>query len=885
MSIEDYQAKRKFDRTPEPRPAERAARGPLRFVVQQHRARRLHYDFRLELEGVLKSWAVPKGPSLVPGEKRLAVMVEDHPLDYGDFEGVIPKGNYGAGTVMIWDRGVYCARESPDRDKSERLLLKGLEEGKLTFVLQGQKLRGEFVLTRLKRAEQNAWLLIKKTDSFASKEDVLSKDRSAATGRSLDEIADEKSKTWTPGADTPLLDLSGAPKAKLPRDVKPMLAQPVDRPFDRTGWLFEIKWDGYRAIGEVEQGKVRLYSRRNLSFETKYPSIVASLKKLTHDAVLDGEIVVLDPTGRADFSLLQKYQQTGQGALIYQVFDLLHLDGHDLRGLPLWRRKKILQQILGFADNVRLSEHIEEHGTVFFHAAVQRGLEGVVAKRADSAYHLGRRGDSWLKIKARQQQEAVIGGFTEPRGSRRLLGSLILGVYDGDDLAYIGRAGGGFTDRLLEEVHAKLAPLVQTKCPFKEKPKTDTRPTWVRPELVCEVNFLTWGGDGHVREPIFMGLREDKAPREVRREVPRPVSEVIGEAETPEKGDAETRRRADAVKNDGHAERDEDGPVPASPRPRVPASVPKLHGKQLNLTIDGKLLHLTNLDKVFWPEEGYTKGDVIRYYRQVAPFVLPYLKDRPESLNRHPNGWQGKNFFQKNAPAPSPGWAEKITLQSSKRSINYLLCQDEATLVYLANLGCIELNPWSSRVGALDRPDFVILDLDPIDLPYDRVVEAALAIRKALDQAGAESVAKTSGKRGMHIYVPLGAKYDYDHGRRFAEIVARLVTRQLPELASVARLPAQRQQRVYLDFLQNRRSQTLAAPYSIRPVAGARVSTPLKWSEVKKGLDPSAFTIATMPKRLDKVGDLWQPVLGPGVDLQACLDRLVKQVGKSEPEA
>ncbi len=895
MSLKDYESKRRFERTPEPRPGQAAAAGPLRFVVQQHRARRLHYDFRLELGGVLKSWAVPKGPSLVPGDKRLAVMVEDHPLDYGSFEGIIPKGNYGAGAVMIWDHGFYCSRETPDRDESERILLDGLEKGRLTFVLQGQKLRGEFVLTRLKRGEQNAWLLIKKTDSFASRDDVLKDDRSAATGRTLDEIAQEKTKTWTPGSRTPLLDLSGAPQAQLPREVKPMLAQPVDRPFDRPGWLFEIKWDGYRAIGEVDKGSVRLYSRRNLSFEDRYQPIIESLKKLAHDAVLDGEIVVLDPVGRADFSLLQKYQQTGSGALVYYVFDLLYLDGRDLRGLSLARRKAILEQILGFAANVRLSEHIEGQGVAFFNAAVERGLEGIVAKRADSLYREGRRSESWLKMKTRQQQEAVIGGFTEPRGSRRLIGSLILGVYEGNDLVYIGRAGGGFTERLLDDVHARLSPLAQAKCPFKERPKTDTKPHWVKPELVCEVSFLTWGGDGHIREPIFLGLRDDKLPREVRREVPQPVAEVIGAAETHAKSDApvggtpgvfdgrgQPSRRATPVEDSGRAT-----PVVVSPKI---ADAPELHGKQLNLTIDGKLLHLTNLDKVFWPEEGYTKGDVIRYYRQVAPFVLPYLKDRPESLNRHPNGWQGKNFFQKNAPVPSPEWVQKITLESSKRNINYLLCQDEATLVYLANLGSIELNPWSSRVAALDRPDFLILDLDPIDLPYDRVVEAALAIRKALDQAGAQSVPKTSGKRGLHIYVPLGAKYDYDQGRQFAEIVARLVAGQLPELASVARLPAQRQQRVYLDFLQNRRGQTLAGPYSIRPVAGARVSTPLKWSEVKRGLDPSGFTIQTIPKRLQRVGDLWQAVLGPGIDLQHCLERLLQQTrknsgSKAAPEA
>lgn len=856
MSLKKYQAKRRFQHTPEPEALPQRTGGPLRFVVQKHHARRLHYDFRLELGGALKSWAVPKGPSLNPDDRRLAIMVEDHPLDYRHFEGIIPKGNYGAGTVMIWDEGVYCSRQSPDPAQSEKLLAEDLAKGRLTFILQGKKLQGEFALIKIKKGEPNAWLLVKKQDGFASSGDILKEDRSAVSGRTMDEISQG-------GVGPTKLDLDDdAPQGKMPRNVKPMLATPVDRPFDRPGWLFEIKWDGYRAIAEVEQQKVRLYSRRNLSFEERYAPIVRSLQQLGHDAVLDGEIVVVDDAGKSDFQLLQRYQQTGHGHLVYYVFDLLYLDGHDLRGLPLRRRKELLRQIVGSAPNIKLSEHMEEHGVAFFDAVAERGLEGIVAKDGNSRYREGLRSHSWLKVKTRLRQEAVIAGFTEPRGSRRHFGSLVLGVYEGDELVYIGRAGGGFDDAGLADMHARLQPLIQKQCPFKERPKTDTRAHWVKPELVCEVSFLTTTREGHIREPIFEGLRLDRPAREVQREQPEPVAKALERVAGVESPNARARPQGFAAIS--------------------PGLVPKRSQRQARINIGGNIVNLTNQDKVYWPVEGYTKGDLIQYYREIALFVLPYLKDRPQSLHRHPNGIDGKSFFQKNVTQQPPDWVQTVKVHSGTREadINFLLCQDEATLVYMANLGCIELNPWSSRVGSLERPDYVVLDLDPEDMPLDALVEVALAIRKMLDKAGAASVCKTTGKRGMHIYVPLGARYDYDQARRFAEIVAKIVHHQLPALTSVARMPSQRQKRIYLDFLQNRRGQTLAAPYSVRPVPGARVSTPLHWKEVKRGLDPSKFTILTIARRLDRVGDLWRPVLGPGVNLEDCLERLSSKLGR-----
>jgi bifunctional non-homologous end joining protein LigD len=798
-------------------------------VVQKHAASRLHYDFRLETDGVLKSWAVPKGPSLNPHDKRLAIMVEDHPLDYRTFEGVIPAGNYGAGTVMVWDEGTYQPLGATGRKDADKAVQEGLKKGRLSVVLYGHKLQGEFSLVKLRRGEENAWLLLKKTDDWASDVDVTDEELSVKSGRSLDEIAGDKATrvrrsragTWRTVKRRPRkIAVSDAPAAPMPHRIKAMLATLVDEPFDRAGWLFELKWDGYRAIAEVRGDEVKLYSRNHKPFEERFAPLVESLRRLGHEAVLDGEIVVIDDQGRSDFQLLQNYQKTGQGRLRYYAFDLLYLDGRDLRRLPLRRRKALLEKLLADQPDVLLSEHVERQGVAFFEAAVARGLEGIIAKHAGSPYREGVRGPEWLKIKSRQRQEAVIGGFTEPRGSRNDLGALLLGVYEGDDLVYIGHTGGGFDTAALADMRARLEPLIQRACPFRARPKTNAPPHWVVPQLVCEVTFQEWTQDAKMRQPIFLGLREDKAPKKVRRETSLPVTDM-----------------------------------PSAPT-------------------------LTHLEKVYWPDEGYTKGDLIAYYREVAPVILPYLRDRPQSLHRHPNGIAGASFFQKDVgKQPPPAWVKTIALPSGSggKKVTYLLCQDERSLLYLANLGCIEINPWNSRVRALDRPDYLIIDLDPEAAPFARVLEAAKAVRKALDEAGAVSLCKTSGKRGLHIFVPLGARYDYEQARQFAEIVARLVHERLPRSTSVVRSPSLRQGRVYLDYLQNARGQTLAAPYSVRPSPGATVSTPLHWREVRRGLDPSRFTFKTTPARLAKVGDLWEPILKDGIDLADCLERLQKQ--------
>jgi bifunctional non-homologous end joining protein LigD len=877
MGLAEYRKKRRFDKTPEPAGKVAAAPGPLRFVVQKHEATRLHYDFRLELDGVLKSWAVPKGPSMNPQDKRLAMQVEDHPLDYRTFEGTIPEGNYGAGTVMVWDEGAYEPGHEGEADDSAEKLRDGLERGRLTFRLHGKKLRGAFSLIRMARGKGNEWLLIKKQDSFATSQDIREKDRSVLSRRTMQGIAKPaagKEKVWhssRPSRRTKRTFLkpspSAAPKKRRgsdarPRDVRPMLATLVDEPFDRAGWLFEVKWDGYRAIAEVDDRGVRLYSRNLISFEDRYTPVVESLRALGHEAVLDGEIVVVDAKGRPGFQLLQTYQKSGKGNILYYVFDLLYLDGEDLRNQPLSRRKELLQEMLPELPHVRLGEHIERDGIAFFQAAEKEGLEGIIAKRADSSYREGRRSRDWLKIKIRRQQEAVIGGFTQPRGQRKEFGALVLGVYEGDDLVYVGHTGGGFSERLLSDVRAKLEPLVRDTCPFKKKPATNAPARWVEPKLVCEVVFHEWTGDGAMRQPIFLGLREDKPAKSVHREKAldiSPTGELAGE---PKRRAKKSRRAAKrGGRGEGRGAREANG-VFSAHAPHLSPLVPQPA--------------LTNLNKVYWPEDDYTKGDLIGYYREVAPFILPHLKDRPLSLHRHPNGIRAPSFFQKDmGRQPPPAWVETVTIHSdTERDITYMLCQDEPSLLYMANLGCIEINPWNSRVATPDKPDYLVIDLDPEDIGFPQVVEAALAVRGLLERTCADGYCKTSGKRGLHIYIPLGARYDYAPVRQFGEIVARMVHQKLPKTTSIVRNPAQRQGRVYLDYLQNSRGQTLAAPYSVRPLPGAPVSTPLKWSEVSKRLDPTRYTIKTLPRRLEKVGDLWQPVLGAGADLERCVEEL-----------
>jgi bifunctional non-homologous end joining protein LigD len=526
VGLTDYASKREFEKTPEPKPGRHPEGDRLRFVVHKHAARALHYDLRLELEGVLKSWAVPKGPSLDPSLKRLAVMVEDHPLEYKDFEGVIPEGNYGAGSVIIWDRGFYHHPSTRDENESGKLLLEGLRKGNMKFVLEGEKLHGEFALVRTGK-DGKSWLLLKKKDRSAAAGDVLKENRSVVSHKSLEEtLAVDSTKSFKQKKSNQIRlheamesdDLKDAPIKPMPHGITPMLTTLVEGPFDDPDWIFEVKWDGYRAVAEVRDDGVSLYSRNGISFNKKFSPIVESLRKFGFDAVLDGEIVVVDDQGGPDFQALQHYPGTGRGHLLYTVFDLLYFRGHDLTGLPLIRRKELLKKILPASPKIRFSEHVWKEGVLFYNAAKEKGLEGIVAKHSQSTYETGARGSQWLKVKTRQTQEAVIAGFTESGGSRKHFGALVMSVYEGEELTYIGHVGGGFSEKDLEDIREQLDPLVRTECPFKVEPETNAPVTWVKPELVCEVGLSGWTEDDIMRQPVFLRLREDKAAREVARE-------------------------------------------------------------------------------------------------------------------------------------------------------------------------------------------------------------------------------------------------------------------------------------------------------------------------------------------------------------------------------
>ena len=526
MRLKEYASKREFEKTPEPKPGLGPEKGRLLFVVHKHAARALHYDLRLELEGVLKSWAVPRGPSLDPSLKRLAVMVEDHPFDYKDFEGVIPEHNYGAGSVIIWDKGFYHHPATEDRDESEKLLLEGLKKGDLKFILEGEKLHGEFALVKMGK-DGKSWLLLKKKDRNVTKEDILKENRSVVSHKTLEEMLEtEQSRSFRQKKSNQIRvhealeseDLTNAQSKPMPKAVQPMLATVAREPFDHPDWIYEVKWDGYRAVAEIRESGVSLYSRNLISFNKKFFPVVEALRKFGFDAVLDGEIVVVDDQGRPDFQKLQHYQDSGSDNLLYYVFDLLYFNGHDLTSLPLLRRKELLKKILPSSPRIKFSDHIVKEGVLFYNVVKEKGLEGIIAKHSQSAYEPGKRSRQWLKVKTQQTQEGVIAGFTEPGGGRKYFGALVLGAYEGNDLTFIGHVGGGFAERDLKDLRERLDTLVQKECPFKVQPETNAPVTWVKPELVCEVSFSGWTEDVVMRQPVFLRLREDKAAREVVRE-------------------------------------------------------------------------------------------------------------------------------------------------------------------------------------------------------------------------------------------------------------------------------------------------------------------------------------------------------------------------------
>jgi len=900
MSLEDYNKKRDFSKTQEPKAGRSKDKDHLMFVVQKHDASRLHYDFRLEMDGVLVSWAVPKGPMTDPTVKHLAMKVEDHPFDYRNFEGIIPEGEYGGGTVIVWDQGTYePIEEIKGKKAQEKHLLKQMQSGSLKIKLHGEKLNGEFALVKTHGMGENAWLLIKHKDEFAVKADITKKDKSVLSGKTIEQMEKTSGKVWQHGHEeevekpeesskkkapekavenltggTESLEpkgisidrlLENAPESPIPARIKPMKATLVDKPFDDPNWLYEIKWDGYRALARVSTTGAELISRNNIAF-TKYYPIIDLLGKWNTDALIDGEVVVINDKGISDFGALQNWKSEADGHLVYYVFDILWYQGKNLMELPLVQRQAILKEILPTDDDrIRQSQSFATSGIEFFDAASRIGLEGIMAKKADSTYSSDLRSKEWLKVKVQRRQEVVIAGFTRNEGTTKPFSALVLGVYDNGKLRLAGKVGTGFNTKTQKEMMAQFTPLITDQFPFDIVPTAERasgfRPSdlgenlqWLKPELVCEVNFAEVTEDGIFRQASFKGMRTDKKAREVILEVPQDTQKTV---ETVEE---EMRPPREAVKPPGSKERR------TLLNPNDETQVKKICGHELKFT---------NLSKVYWPEDGVTKRDMFNYYYRVAEFILPYLLDRPMSLNRFPGGIHGPSFYQKDVRGKSPEWITKTFPYTTSEGEykEYLVGSDESYLLWMASLGCIEMNPWFSRVQSPDCPDFCVIDLDPDKNTFDQVIQAAQKVKELLDAIDVPCYPKTSGSTGMHIYIPLHGQYSYDQSQLFAKIIVTQVHHELKEFTSLERKIKDRGGKMYLDFLQNRPGATIAGAYSLRPKPGATVSMPLHWDEVKPGLTMRDFTIFNAIDRLKETGDLFKGVLGQGIDLVSTIQK------------
>jgi bifunctional non-homologous end joining protein LigD len=750
VPLEEYQRRRDPAKTPEPFGGRKRPGRPL-FVVQRHDARRLHYDFRLERNGVLASWAVPKGIPLSRGERHLAVHVEDHPLEYGSFEGTIPSGQYGAGTVEIWDNGTYE-------------LIEEKRDGGLTVRLHGNRLDGEWTLVPAKLdGDPKNWLLLRKDDPVTT-----------------------------------------------PRVYRPMLATSVDALPGGDDWLFEVKWDGFRALANVHGAAVTLVSRNGNDLTDRFRPVARAVEQasLSPNAVLDGEICAVDEQGRPSFGALQ----SGSGTLVYYAFDILEADGKDLLQRPLVERREMLSHVLEPSAAVRISSVFED-GEALLAAVLEQGLEGVVAKRASSRYQPGKRTRDWLKVKTTGRQEFVVAGYTRGEGRRAGFGALVLAVNEEGDLRWVGNVGTGFTEEEIKRVLARLRPLERRDPPIAGPPKMPRvrrdAVVWVEPVVVAEVRFAEWTHEGRLRAPVYLFLRDDKPATEVRRE-------------------------------------------------RAALSPEILRGR--------RTLKLSNLDKLFWPDEGITKGDLLSYYRDVAPVLVPHLRGRPFTMKRYPDGWKGKNFFQKDAPKHRPSWLQTApfpatTREGETRTIDYALVDDDLALLWMVNMGCIDMHAWSSRADRPERPDWVLFDLDPSEgVGFAEAVEVALLVKQALELVGVEGFPKTSGSRGIHVLVPVARRHTYGQAREFAAVIAGALARAHPGLVTTEWSKTKRRG-VLVDANQNGAGKTTASVYSVRPRAGAAVSTPLRWEELEPALDPALFTMDVVLDRVAKHGDLFAGVL------------------------
>jgi bifunctional non-homologous end joining protein LigD len=869
-SLAAYRAKRSPDRTPEPFGPVSPVPGNL-FVVHKHAARNLHFDLRLEMDGVLRSWAVPRGPSYDQNEKRLAVKVEDHPLEYGDFEGVIPAGNYGAGGVIVWDRGEWVPLE-PWRE--------GLEKGKLLFELKGYKLHGKWTLVKIKKSEKD-WLLIKERDSWmkpAGEADAFSEE-SVLSGLTVEEIKSGEG----PAAEIrkALEQEEHAVRARVdPRKVEPMHCETREDAFTHDDWLFELKLDGYRLIASKSKGDALLLTRNGNDYTSVFPEVARAVKALPFDeCIIDGEVVVCDEKGIPSFSRLQQRGRLSSPMEIrraavelpatYYAFDLLAFEDFDVRPVPLLRRKELLKDVVPALGAVRYLDHIEREGEAFLEQVTAMGLEGIIAKKSDCPYRKGR-SPHWLKIKAERTGDFVIVGYTKPKGTRSHLGALQLADWVDGTLVYAGRVGTGFDGDLLDELHDLLDPIVrrdplcagpivgQGTEPLRSDQIPETTTTvWTDAVHVCEVRYREFTPDGLLRHATFKRMRNDKRPHECERQ--EGSSRAAGSV-----AEAEPRSIKGEIASDN-------GDIAHEPPP-PPAKAPVQ-----------KTVAFTNLKKIYWPAEKYTKGDLIEYYRAVSKWLLPYLADRPLVLTRFPDGIDGKSFYQKDAPVFAPEWMRTIPIWSedTQREIRFFICDSEEALLYLANMGSIPLHIWASREGSLELPDWCVIDLDPKEAPFSDVIRCAQVLHRVCESAGLPNYVKTTGKTGLHVMLPLGRQCTYEQSRLLGELLARVVLRELHEIATITRHVTKRGDKVYLDYLQNRHGQTIVAPFSVRPLPGATVSMPLTWDEVDESLDPRTFTIRSATEQMERRGtDPVRPVLESKPDLPSVLSQLAEGLNR-----
>ena len=898
-SLDRYAAKRTFTRTPEPPAAAAPARtGPLLFVVQRHAARRLHYDFRLELDGVLKSWAVPKGPSLDPHDKRMAIEVEDHPFDYASFEGVIPAKQYGAGNVIVWDCGVYSPDEDQkysftDRAEAEARVRAGLAAGKLSFLLRGEKLKGSFAL--VKTATGNQWLLIKHRDRFAHSNDVLAHHASVLSGVSLDELTPLN---VPPRLAATLLAPTG-PAEAFTKQLKPMLAEAGEAVRSNPQWRYEPKLDGYRVIAFVQGTTVRLQSRRGLDLTACFPELAADLAAQAAQMILDGEIVALDAAGRPSFNALQNRAQLKTATeiaaaqrdtpVVLVCFDLLHFAGLNLRAAPYRDRRRYLAQCLLPSRHLQLV-HVSENAEQLYAAALSQGFEGIIAKRLDSVYQAGRRSRAWLKIKAARSAEFLIGGYTRGQGAREPLGALLLGYWEGKALRYAGHVGSGLNDEVIGALLKRAAKLKRRNSPFADPPPLHRPTHWLKPELVAEVSFSEWTPGGALRAPVFVRLREDIAPGSVAK----PAGDTAARAVPLATNTRGARAAAPA-------------PVTHPAASEAAAVLQQLENpaNRMDLAVGGARIKLTNLDRVYWPAEprtrhrAITKRDLIRYLAGVARFMLPHLAYRPLTMIRMPEGINGERFFQKHWTQALPEFVESVTVFSEHKDgkHRYLLANNLPTLLWLGQVGTLEFHVWHSRAqlepeaaGAqtdyasslaalessiLNYPDYLVFDIDPYIYSGKEAKGAepelnkrgfavgkrvAFWLRALLKQMSLEAIVKTSGKTGLHVFVPIERTVTFDEARRICETVGRHVMRAHPKDITMDWAVEKRTGKIFIDYNMNVRGKTLNVAYSPRGVAGAPVSMPLSWEELEAA-EPMDFTINNVPARLEKSGDRWHDVL------------------------